>query len=93
MREIKLDQSKLYGFRILPEIAPLPADASSHDGAAAAAQCDQAVKLGAKVGGKPFDRNPAIKLGAKVGGKAGIKNIGASLGAKIGSKIGFKSKA
>lgn len=92
MREIKLDQSKLYGFRILPEIATLPADASSHDGAAAAAQCDAAVKLGAKVGGK-VPPAPVVRLGAKVGGKAGIKNIGANLGAKIGSKIGFKSKA
>ncbi|KAB2309191.1 hypothetical protein F8A87_10375 [Betaproteobacteria bacterium SCN2] len=91
MREIRLDQSKLYGFRILPEIATLPADASSHDGAVAAAQCDAAVKLGAKVGGKTTA--PVVRLGAKVGGKAGIKNIGASLGAKVGSKIGFKSKA
>lgn len=91
MREIRLDQSKLYGFRILPEIATLPADASSHDGAAAAAQCDPAVKLGTKVGGKTTA--PVVRLGAKVGGKAGIKNIGASLGAKIGSKIGFKFKA
>ena len=92
MREIRLDHSKLYGFRILPEIATLPADASSHDGAVAAAQCDPAVKLGAKIGGK-VPPAPVVRLGAKVGGKAGIKNIGASLGAKIGSKIGSKSKA
>jgi len=91
MREIRLDQSKLYGFRILPEIAPLLADASSQDDQVAAVQCDSAVSLGAKVGGK--STAPVVKLGAKLGAKEGIKNISVNLGAKIGSKIGFKSKA
>lgn len=60
MREIRLDQSKLYGFRILP------GDAFHEHGRTGKAQ---AAKLGAKVGEKA--RGPAHggKLGAKVGGK------------------------
>lgn len=60
MREIRLDPSKLYGFRILPE------DALRQHGRTDTAQ---AAKLGAKVGEK--GRGPAhgSKLGAKVGGK------------------------
>lgn len=69
MREIKLDQSKLHGFKILPKMASLQENAASHAGSTSKADTNPVVKLGAKVGGKP-----GVKNGAKIGSKIGTKN-------------------
>lgn len=72
MREIQLDQSRLYGFKILPEISLPQADVAKEQASADKAGKNPAVKLGAKVGAKPGVK-PVIKIGAKIGVKIGVK--------------------
>lgn len=72
MREIQLDQSKLYGFKILPEIFLPQADVVKEQASADTAGKNPVVKLGAKVGAKPGIK-PVIKIGAKLGVKLGVK--------------------
>lgn len=75
MREIKLDQSKLYGFKILPKTASLQGEAFAAE-LTAKAECNPVVKLGAKVGGKPGLKPVNARIGAKIGGKIGLKPVG-----------------
>lgn len=65
MRKVSLDQSKLFGFRILPESV-------FHENCKADKAQDfrLGAKVGEKVGGKPIN---VTKLGAKLGGKPGVK--------------------
>ncbi len=52
MSKIELDQSKLFGFKILPKMTS-PQGEAPVAGLNAKAQRNPVVKLGAKVGGKP----------------------------------------
>lgn len=62
MEKIELDQSKLYGFKILP-----PFSSNSHQAEVLGA------KIGEKTGLKPGGIIGMAKIGTKVGAKIGIK--------------------